>query len=252
MSSSSGTYDTKNFFLCEPWQGQRGHAFAHRFLPDFESGCMSKNDDYATWEQHLHGEVPGGVLETTPAQLANNPSHVNIERPHAGNANEQRKSEAAFYNRESIVLAAFRRHIPVEPIRIRIDQVRQAYKDSDFAAGAPVTNVVVIPAVVANAGAGVAGVHAYPVYAPGHPSANQPLSAHDLAAYQACGNSLTRHIIRIIRLEAVPDPSSGLTQLDANNRWSNLKLEMVGITSTSPRDLAAVSYTHLRAHETDS
>eukprot|EP00964_Phaeocystis_antarctica_P003508 scaffold1881_cov62-Phaeocystis_antarctica.AAC.5 len=37
----------------------------------------------------------------------------------------------------------------------------------------------------------------------------------------------------------MPDPSSGLTQLDADNRWANLKMSEVGITSTTPRDLAA-------------
>jgi len=83
------------------------------------------------------------------------------------------------------------------------------------------------------------GLRLRPLRRPNHPLANQPLSPYDLTAYQKCGNSPTRHIIHTIGLEAMPDPSSGLTQLDADNRWANLKMSEVGITSTTPRDLAA-------------
>lgn len=125
MSSSSGSYDTKRFTLCEPWHGQRGKAYKDRFLPDFYSGCMGKHDDYCTWEQHLHGEVPGGVLPSSPQQIAANPTHINVVRPHQGVAAEVRKSEAAFYNREAALLSAFRKHVPVEAIQLRMDQLLQ-------------------------------------------------------------------------------------------------------------------------------
>ena len=233
MSSTSGSYDTKRFPLCEPWHGQRGKAYKDRFLPDFYAACMGKHDDYCTWEQHLCGEVPGGILPCSPQQLAANPTHVNLARPHQGVAAEVRKSEAAFYNREAALLSAFRKHVPVEAIQLRMDQLLQLHRANDFLAGAPVTNVIVVVLNQGNA------VPVHPVYPPTHPLANQPLSAYDLAAYQKCGNSLTRHIIYTIGLEAVPDPSSGLTQLDAETRWANLKLSDVGITPTTPRDFAA-------------
>ena len=44
MSSSSGSYDTKRFPLCEPWHGQRGKAYKERFLPDFQAACMGRHD----------------------------------------------------------------------------------------------------------------------------------------------------------------------------------------------------------------
>jgi len=233
MTSSSGTYDTKRYPLCEPWHGKRGKDFEDRFRPDFMSACMTKYDDHGTWEQHLCGEVPGGILPSSATQLAANPTHVNIVRPHHGNAAEQRKSQAAFFNRESAILASFRKHIPVDAIQFRIDQLRQLHRDDDYAAGAPVTDVRIV--VLA---AGVA-VPAHAVYPANHPAANQPLNNYDLMAYQKCGNSLTRHIMYTIGNEALPDPSSGLTQLDADNRWANIKMSQVGITSTTPRDLAA-------------
>ena len=233
MSSSSGSYDTKRFPLCEPWHGQRGKAYKERFMPDFQAACMGKYDDFATWEQHLCGEVPGGILPCSPQQLANNPLHVNAARPHVGTAAEARKSQAAFYNRESAILSAFRKHIPVDAVQQRIDHLLQLHRADNFQEWAPVTDVTM---VVLQQGQ---PVPAHPVYPPNHPQANLPLSAYDLAAYQKCGNSLTRHIIYTIGLEAMPDPSSGLTQLDAENRWANLKLGDVGISPTTPRDLAA-------------
>ena len=233
MSSTSGSYDTKRFPLCEPWHGQRGKAYKERFMPDFQAACMGKYDDFATWEQHLCGEVPGGILPCSPQQLANNPLHVNAARPHVGTAAEARKSQAAFYNRESAILSAFRKHIPVDAVQQRIDHLVQLHRADNFQEGAPVTDVTM---VVLQQGQ---PVPAHPVYPPNHPQANLPLSAYDLAAYQKCGNSLTRHIIYTIGLEAMPDPSSGLTQLDAENRWANLKLGDVGISPTTPRDLAA-------------
>ena len=233
MSSSSGSYDTRRFYLCEPWSGQRGRAYKDRFMPDFLSGCMGKHDEFATWDQHLSGEVPGGILPASQQQLANNPTHVNMPRTHQGVAVEVRKSEAAFYNREAAILSAFRKHIPVEAISSRIDQLLQLHRTDDFAGGAPVTSVVVVLLNQGNV------VPAHPVYAPNHPQAGLALNAYDLDAYQKCGNSLTRHIIHTIGLEAMPDPSSGLTQLDAETRWANLKLSVVGITPTTPRDLAS-------------
>ena len=132
MSSSSGSYDTKRFPLCEPWHGQRGKAYKERFLPDFRAACMGKHDDYSTWEQHLQGEVPGGILPCSPQQLAANPTHVNVARPHQGNAAEVRKSEAAFYNRESSILSAFRKHIPVDAVQQRIDHLAHSHYGTPY------------------------------------------------------------------------------------------------------------------------
>ena len=233
MTSTSGSYDAKRFSLCAPWWGERGKPYQQRFMTDFRSACMARSDDYATWEQHLDGEVPGGGPRVhTAAQLAN-PTHVNAPRPHQGTAADVRKSEAAFYNREASVFAAFRKHCAAESIQIRIDELRQLYKDGDFIGGAPVTDVVIVVLHLGNA------VPVHPVYRHNHPQAGQPLSPYDLAAYQKCGNSLTRHIIYTIGLEAMPDPSSGLTQLDAENRWANIKMSQVGTSGTTPRDLAA-------------
>ena len=113
-------------------------------MPDFTAACMGRCDDYSTWEQHLQGEVPGGILPTSPQQLAANPLHVNVARPHQGNAAEVRRSEAAFYNRESSILSAFRRHIPVEAVQLRIDNLVQLYRANDFQGGAPVTDVTMV------------------------------------------------------------------------------------------------------------
>ena len=98
----------------------------------------------------LCGEVPGGILPCSPQQLAANPTHVNLARPHQGVAAEVRKSEAAFYNREAALLSAFRKHVPVEAIQLRMDQLLQLHRADDFLAGAPVTNVITHTSPVCN------------------------------------------------------------------------------------------------------
>ena len=123
MTSSTGTYDTRRYPLCAPWSGERGDEFAKRFLPSFLSGLMAKSDDFCTYEQQLAGECPGGIIPPTAAQLQANPQHVNLERPHLGNAAEQRKSETAFYNRDSAIISAFRTHMLNPMVQKRIDDI---------------------------------------------------------------------------------------------------------------------------------
>ena len=220
------SYDTRLYNICEPWHGERGLLFSEKFIVNFKAGLMEKSDDYCTYEQHLSGHCPGGIVKPSAAQLLADAAHVNVPRPHQGNASEVRKSEAAFNNRDAAIVQLFRKHITADLVQARIDDIRQMHEDGNYDGGAPVLDVVV-----------VAG--APPNYAAAHPRAGQPLNADDLAAYQSCGNSLARHIIRIISTEAVPDPSSGLTRMNLDNRWSNAKMQVVGITETTPRDLAA-------------
>ena len=58
--------------------------------------------------------------------------------------------------------------------------------------------------------------------------------------YQKCGNSLARHIIRIIGEEASPDPKAGITKMLAEGRWSNIKMSHVSIDGSTPRNLATL------------
>ena len=227
MASSTGTWDTRRFPLCAPWSGERGDEFGKRFLPSFLSGLMAKSDEFCTYEQHLSGECPGGIVPPTAAQLLANPLHVNLEHPHLGNAAEQRKSDAAFYSRDAAIISAFRAHMLNPLVAARIDDIRAKYRADDFGAGAPVLHPVV-----------AAG--APPVYPATHPQNGQPLSRVDLQRYQSCGNSLARHVLQIIKEEAMPDPSSGITRMTLASKWANIKMSDVGITDTTPRDLSVL------------
>ena len=111
-------------------------------------------------------------------------------------------------------------------VQRRIDDIVSKYRDSDYAGGAPVVH----PALPAGAP---------PNYPADHPQAGQPLSRVDLQNYQRCGNSLARHVLRIIREEATPDPTSGITRMTLESKWANVKLSEVGITDTTPRDMSA-------------
>ena len=73
MSSTSEQYDAKKFPLCAPWDGQRGKSYQETFIPNMKSSWGLRGDDFANKQEHLTGNVPGGIPITTPAQrLANN------------------------------------------------------------------------------------------------------------------------------------------------------------------------------------
>ena len=163
----------------------------------------------------------------TANQLVANPQHVNLERNHMGNASEQRKSETAFFSRDAAIISALRAHMLNPLVQTRIDDLVAKYRADAFDAGAPVLHPIV-----------AAG--APPVYRAGHPQAGQPLSRVDLQRYQRCGNSLARHVLQIIKEEATPDPSSGITKMALANKWANVKMSDVGVSDTTPRDLSAL------------
>ena len=111
-STSTKQYDAKKFPLCCPWDGTRGRSFYDEFMPDFISSLGLKGDDYANQQEHLTGNVPGGVPSTTGPQLLANNLHVNAELAHDGQAHDQRKSKANFKNRDAAIIAFFYNHIP--------------------------------------------------------------------------------------------------------------------------------------------
>ena len=75
MSSTSKQYDAKKYPLCPPWDCQCGRSYYDEFIPDLTSSLGLRGDDYANQQEHLTGNVPGGVPFTTAAQLlANNMS----------------------------------------------------------------------------------------------------------------------------------------------------------------------------------
>ena len=66
------------------------------------------------------------------------------------------------------------------------------FESRNYAAGSPVLEVIITPAVAAaNGVAAVPPVYNYPA---DHPLTGTPLSPAHLLAYQTCGDSLARHI----------------------------------------------------------
>ena len=131
------------------------------------------------------------------------------------------------------MIAEFRNHIPSTAWRDRIDQLKRLSAEDDYEGGAPLILVVIAANV-----AGVAdGTLLYPA---GHLNDGEALSARDMDNYQKCGNSLARHIVRIIGEEASPDPKAGITQMLAENKWANLKMNHVAIDGATPRNLATL------------
>ena len=125
MSSTSEQYDAKKYSLCPPWDCQRGRSYYDKFIPNLTSSLGLKGDDYANQQEHLTGNVPGGVPFTTAAQLRANNLHVNAELGHDGQANEIRKSRAQYRNRDASIIAELRNHIPSQPHRDRIDMIKR-------------------------------------------------------------------------------------------------------------------------------
>jgi hypothetical protein len=186
LSSTSKQYDAKKYPLCPPWDCKRGRSYYDEFIPDLTSSLGLRSDDYANQQEHLTGNVPGGVPATTAAQLRGNNLHVNAELGHDGQAHEIRKSRAHFRNRDAAIIASFYNHVPSQPIRDRINEIKQLSSESNYAGGAPLI-IVVIAANVANV---ADGTLLYPV---GHPNDGQEISLLDRINYQKCGNSLARH-----------------------------------------------------------
>ena len=67
LSSTSKQYDAKKYPLCPPWDCKRGRSFNDEFMPDLTSSLGLRGDDYANQQEHLTGNVPGGVPFTTAA-----------------------------------------------------------------------------------------------------------------------------------------------------------------------------------------
>jgi hypothetical protein len=170
--------------------------------------------------------------------------HVNAELGHEGQAHEIRKSRAHFRNRDAAIIASFYNHVPSQPIRDRINEIKQLSSESNYAGGAPLI-IVVIAANVANV---ADGTLLYPV---GHPNDGQEISLLDRINYQKCGNSLARHIIRIIGEEASPDPNAGVQKMLAADRWSHIKLSHVPIDAATPRNLATLIRKLAAEHKAD-
>ena len=242
MSSTSEQYDAKKYSLCPPWDGQRGKSYYDKFIPNLTSSLGLRGDDFANQQDHLTGNVPGGIPITTAAQLRANNLHVNAELKHEGAANEIRKSQVQFKNRDASVIASFYNHIPSQPHRDRINMIKELSAEGNYAEGAPLINVILVTANAPVAGFAI-GALLYPV---GHPNDGQAISLLDRSNYQKCGNSLARHIIRIIGEEASPDPKAGITKMLAADRWSNIKLSHVPIDGSTPRNLATLSYVFSR------
>jgi hypothetical protein len=238
LSSTSEQYDAKKYNLCAPWDCQRGKSYHDVFIPDLTSALGLRGDDFANQQDHLTGNVPGGIPITTAAQLLAPGGNllVHAELRHEGGANDIRKSAVQFKNRDLAIIANFRNHIPGQPWRDRIDMIRRLAVEGNYAGGAPLTLVVLVTAAAPVAGFAI-GALLYPV---GHPDDGQALSPRDRSNYQKCGNSLARHIIRIIGEEASPDPKAGITKMLAANKWANLKLGHVAIDGSTPRNLATL------------
>ena len=238
MLSSTSQYDAKKYPLCAPWDCQRGRSFHENFLPDLTSSLGLRYDDFANQQDHLTGNVPGGIPITTTAELLDPATALLVHAVvgHQGGAADMRKSEAQFKNRDAAIIASIRNHIPGQPQRDRIDMIKRLATERNYEGGAPLTLVVVVTANAPVAGFAVGAL----LYPPGHPNDGQAISALDRSKYQKCGNSLARHIIRIIGEEASPDPNAGITQMLAEGRWSNLKMGDVDINASTPRNLATL------------
>ena len=125
LSSTSEQYDAKKFPLCAPWDGQRGKSYQETFIPNMTSSWGLRGDDFANKQDHLTGNVPGGIPITTPAQRRANNLAVNDELEHEGTNNDKRKSAVQFKNRDASIIAELRNHIPSQPHRDRIDMIKR-------------------------------------------------------------------------------------------------------------------------------
>ena len=151
--TSTSTRDVKMYPICDPWLGQAGAPFERVFAPAFKAGLLGRNDEFSSYDEHMRGTDPGGIPKPTAAQLAANANHVNVVIAHQGNAADIRKSQQAFKNRSSEIIAQLRRHVPVVRLQQKIDAMVEASVTN--APGQPVLQV----AAPAAAG-GVPGYHA--------------------------------------------------------------------------------------------
>ena len=179
-------HDAKKYPLCAPWDCQRGKSFHEYFLPDLTSALGLRYDDFANQQDHLTGNVPGGIPITTTAELLAPATALLVHAVvgHQGGAADIRKSEAQFKNRDAAIIASLRNHIPGQPQRDRIDMIKRLAAERNYEGGAPLTLVVLVTAAAPVAGFAV-GALLYPV---GHPNDGQAISALDRSNYQKCGN----------------------------------------------------------------
>ena len=212
--------DTKLYPLSDPWHGESGPSFTRKFKPELESGLSKCKDKFATLRDHLRGRDAGGIIPSTPAQIAANPNHHNATNPHPGGVPAgaaagagpvapalSAESMLAFDTRSQECIAQIRAHIPVTSIRLKIDRIEQLAADRDFANGAPVLD--------------------WP-YPADHPQAGQPLAGIDRTSYQKYGNSLARHVWGRICEDATPNPNSGPNLVAADAAWVTIRLDTLG------------------------
>ena len=218
--------DTRLYPICDPWLGAVGPPFERKFVPDFQNGVRGRSDEWSNLMEHLQGTDPGGMVSPSAAQLAANPNHLNASNPHAGTAPEVRKSRRGFKQRGDDLISFMRAHIPVQHIRNGIDAMVLASEMNTV--DQPCLNA--IPPPVAG------GVPLYPVTHPLAGGVATPLSAHDLAMLQKCGNSLARHVWEYVRLQGVKK-RTGLTSLTQEAAWVSLKMEHVGYKASSVMEL---------------
>ena len=169
--SGDQNYDGKKFTICAPWYGNAGPAYMRVFRPAFMAGLRGKGDDFGTLYDHLRGDVPGGVLPPTAAELAADPDHLNALHDEGPSVAERRKEKRAFKSRDNMIIAHVRKHIPVPSIQSAIDSLVKLGESKDYDNRAVVLEMPI-----------VAGIHTYP---PGHANAGaQVADARDIANWQ--------------------------------------------------------------------
>ena len=234
VAASNASRDVKVYPVCSPWFGKAGAEFERTFEPDFLANVGSHiKDKYSNAAKHLTGKDPGGVTPPTAAALALNANAPGTLVDHrgsvaAGAAAAAREtyadSVAAFNQRDEDILAALRQHIPVPSIQNMIDQMKAAV-EADLPTAIQLgtrdaNGVTILP----------------PVYSPGHPNAGNALAGADLTAFQANGNSLSRHVWAAIRTRGVKAPS-GIKTLTQQASWTTLGMEAVGYDELSCTNL---------------
>ena len=215
--------DISKYPLCEPWYGEKGPKFTRRFALDFMSALGTQRDKFATIRDHMKGRDPGGIPPTAAAQLA--AGHVNPKINHPGGTLGT-ESQFAFSQREQLACDLIRKYIPVPSIQTMIDGMVINFESRNYAAGSPVLEVIITPAVAAAGGvAAVPPVYNYPA---DHPLTGTPLSPAHLLAYQTCGDSLARHIWGTIEKMGTKD-TSGANTVAQDNIWSLMTLDHVDV-----------------------
>ena len=232
--SSSASRDTRLYDVCAPYLGEPGPPFTRIFDPEFRAGLATQRDKVASLQQHLAGVDPCGRPPPTAAQLAANPAHINAPVAHIGVANQ---SQAGFVMRQDELIAKIRVHVPVASIQSGIDNIvaAAAARSSDC----PMFNASV---VVLGGGGGLQAQ-----YPPGYhvPAlVGTPLAGDDLAAFQAHGNSLARHVYAFVTKEGTKK-ANGLTAEEEELTWATVRLSHVaasGFSGTFGRALSTSNF----------